>query len=129
MSIKDRILAKQGLKPSPKPEDPKTVTFGCGHPVHLAQLHAMDCPSCLKAKRIALAAKTRESAVKGRLPDGSVVTAIYNAAAETWTGSLTLAVGMRFEAAGGSQTKLLHALDDLYRAWLKESENSSAPLQ
>lgn len=135
------------------------VIVKCGHTIAF-DLYAKDsfrdarrqkavsreCPPCRQARVAADAAaaadrkakkKAAKKAVmlaglKPRLPDGARFAAIYDATATEWTGSLTVD-GASFELRAGSIKKLLHRLDDAYRASLPsaavavESSGDTAP--
>ena len=64
--------------------------------------------------------------LKGRLPNGSMFGATYYADKRMWTGLLRVPrqpMGLdEFETSAPSIKKLLFALDDMYRAYLKEQE-------
>jgi hypothetical protein len=64
-----------------------------------------------RAKKKATFAKS----LKPRLPDAARFVATYDAAAVQWTGTLSVE-GVTFERQGSSLNKLLHKLDDVYRA-------------
>jgi hypothetical protein len=56
-----------------------------------------------------------------RLPDGSEFCVTYDAAAERWSGTLTVTTpegGQVFEGEAGGVFRLLTALDRQYRDWL-----------
>lgn len=64
-------------------------------------------------------------AAKGRLPDQSEFQVHYDAAAQQWTGTLHVPCGIdgvpfTASASRPGVFRLLHALDDQYRAWLRE---------
>jgi hypothetical protein len=54
--------------------------------------------------------------LKDRLPDGAVFHVEYSAAAQTWTGTLTVN-GQVFKGTAGGVFRLLVKLDDDFRAW------------
>jgi len=54
-------------------------------------------------------------ATKGRLPDGARFEMSYDAAARTWSGTLTVA-GREYSGSARGVFRLLVRLDDLYRA-------------
>jgi hypothetical protein len=66
----------------------------------------------------------RDRAKKGRLPDGSVYQKKYDAATQTWSGSLFVPAGdgenyVTFEGTAEGSFKLEDRLDTAYRDWLK----------
>jgi hypothetical protein len=65
-----------------------------------------------------------------RLPDGSEFHVTYNAAAERWSGTLTVATpegGQVFEGEAGGVFRLLSALDRQYRDWLAAQRADGRP--
>lgn len=132
-----------------KPSKPRPPTIGteplvvqCGHTIvfdlyakdafrdqRRAKTVQRDCPSCrqsrVKAEAGAGAARRAEKAtfakmLKPRLLDGARFVATYDATQVQWTGSLTVE-SMTFERSAPSLNKLLHRLDDDYRASLPPS--------
>lgn len=95
-----------------------------------AKTASRDCPACRQARvqaemlaqkeRRAKKAATFAKTLKPRLPDGSSFVATYDATQVQWTGTLTVE-GATFERSGSSLNKLLHKLDDVYRAKLNEA--------
>lgn len=88
-----------------------------------------DCPACRQArvKAEAAAGKVRRAkkvtfakVLKPRLPDGARFVATYDATKVQWTGELTVE-STTFERSAPSLNKLLHRLDDDYRASLPPS--------
>jgi hypothetical protein len=71
----------------------------------------------------------KEKPAHGRLPDGAKFSAVYNAAAETWTGTLNIPGCPEFETTHGGLFRWFSRLDALYRAWLVREEKiaESAP--
>lgn len=131
-------------KPHPPVFGTEPVMVKCGHSIAFdlyvkdpfreqrrAKAVARDCAPCRqdRAKAEELAAKDRRrakkavkaatfaKALKPRLPDGSHFAATFDAAAVKWTGTLTVD-GATFPRQGSSLNKLLHKLDDVYRASL-----------
>lgn len=132
----------QSSAPKPKPHPPllgtEPLVVKCGHSIAFelyvkdafrdqrrAKAVQRDCPPCRQARveSDAAAAKERRAkkkatfakALKPRLPDGARFSATYDAAAVQWTGTLTVE-GATYERQGSSLNKLLHKLDDVYRA-------------
>ena len=138
--------AAKATKPKPKPRPPTVGTevllVKCGHTVTF-DLYAKDsfrdqrrqkeasrdCPPCRqarvqaeaiahkerRARKAVTKAATFAKSLKPRLPDGARFGATYDAAQVQWTGILTVE-GMTFERSASSLNKLLHRLDDVYRA-------------
>jgi len=130
----------------PKPHPPtigtEPLTVQCGHTI-VFDLYAKDafrdqrrvkavkrdCPTCrqarVKADVVAGATRRAKKAtfakmLKPRLPDGARFVATYDASKVQWTGSLTIE-STTFERSAPSLNKLLHRLDDEYRASLPPS--------
>jgi hypothetical protein len=99
-----------------------------------AKATARDCPPCRQARvaaevEAAAARKAQRKieqkgqlaailrAYKPRLPDGACFAATYDAAMIRWTGVVTIE-GATFKESAGSLSRLLHKLDDAYRASL-----------
>jgi len=129
-------------KPSPPTVGTEVLLVKCGHTI-VFDLYAKDsfrdqrrqkdasrdCPPCrqarVQAEAIALKehrarkavtkAATFAKSLKPRLPDGARFGATYDAAKVQWTGTLTVD-GLTFERSASSLNKLLHRLDDVYRA-------------
>jgi hypothetical protein len=70
--------------------------------------------------------KRPTQAPPGRLPDGSCFEVRYDAAAETWSGTLTVGPS-RFTATAGGVFRLLTLLDGQYRAALAAGGADPAP--
>jgi hypothetical protein len=145
--------AVQGVR-SPKPRPPtvgiEDLVVKCGHTIAFdlyakdafrdqrrAKAVKRDCPPCrqarVQAEAIALNERRAKKVVtfakelKPRLPDGARFTATYDATQVQWTGTLTVE-GATYERSGGSLNKLLHRLDDVYRAaTLNGSESAQDP--
>lgn len=114
---------------TPKPEKPTPgpqVVFKCGCKVAVRYMENVPCPGCVRANRVKRNAEKRaareakgepKSAVPdaGRLPEGAVFHATYDAAKQEWTGSLELLNGFQFTATESGVFKLLRQLDTLYR--------------
>ncbi len=74
-----------------------------------------------KAKGGPPAKKAPARPVIERLPDGSAFAVSYDARAEKWSGTLTVATpggGKVFEGEAGGVFRLLSLLDGMYRQWL-----------
>ena len=71
--------------------------------------------------------KRPAQAPPGRLPDGSCFEVRYDAAAESWSGTLTVGSD-RFTATAGGVFRLLTLLDRQYRAGLPEKGAGSEPM-
>jgi hypothetical protein len=138
------------LAPKPRPPSIRSepLLVKCGHTIAF-ELYAKDpfrdarrakeagraCSACRQARvqaEVAAAAERRakkeanpKAVFKPRLPDGARFSAVYDATATRWTGTLTIA-GDVLEQQAGSLTKLLHKLDDVYRAKLKAAEASES---
>lgn len=133
-------------QPKPKPATIGTekISAKCGHPIMFdlfakdpfrdgrrQKALSRDCSACRQARVAADAAAaaarkaekktTKKAAVltsfNPRLPDGACFQATYSAAVMEWSGSLTIEK-MAFELRASSLKKLLHRLDDAYRASL-----------
>ena len=68
-----------------------------------------------RARKAVTKAATFAKSLKPRLPDGARFGATYDATQVQWTGTLTVD-GLTFERSASSLNKLLHRLDDVYRA-------------
>lgn len=120
-------------KPKPLP-DAECVIFRCNHRVSLKHFRDTNCPECKAKDR---AAKGQRNAAKrltkadypgqGRLPDGSVFHASYDAAATLWTGSMLLLDGTTLRAEAGGIMRLCKDLDVLYRQHLAGKEQPCHP--
>ena len=138
--------AAKAPKPKPKPRPPTVGTevllVKCGHTI-VFDLYAKDsfrdqrrqkeasrdCPPCRqarvqaeaiahkerRARKAVTKAATFAKSLKPRLPDGARFAATYDATQVQWTGTLTIE-GSTFEQRASSLNKLLHRLDDVYRA-------------
>lgn len=102
-----------------------------------AKVMSRDCSACRQARvqaEVTAAVERRANRKKGpppsshkpRLPDGSTFAATYDATAVRWTGALTID-GATFEQSGNSLRRLLHKLDDEYRAALRSAAATSEP--
>jgi hypothetical protein len=102
------------------------ITPACGHRLGVKSLRQAVCPACQTAKRIAKN-KARSLArpwgkhVPTRLPDNSRFDVLYDAATESWTGTLT-AGAVTFEASDSAVFGLLVKLDRLYRQSLEPAQ-------
>lgn len=127
-------------KPLPPTVGTEDIVVKCGHTIvfdlfahdgyreqRRTKATLRDCPACRQARVQAdmAAAKERRTkservgqSLKPRLPDGSRFNAIYDAVKVQWTGSLIIN-GVSFERSASSLHKLLHKLDDMYRAAAK----------
>lgn len=126
-------------KPRPPTAGTETLIVKCGHKIAFelyvkdtfrdqrrAKTVTRDCPACrqerVQAEAIALKERRAKKAVtfakalKPRLPDGSHFAATYDATQVQWAGVLTIE-GVAFKRGASSLNKLLHKLDDDYRAW------------
>lgn len=116
-----------------------TIKFSCGHTRAVVKVANRPCPQCvddrLAANRLryknSAAARRDRTPTHGRLPDGATFDVRYDAAAEAWTGTLTIPAAVATELAGeladkiftGSASgvfRLLQDLDGRYRAWRRE---------
>ena len=148
-------VAPAAKTPKPKPRPPTVGTEAllakCGHTI-VFDLYAKDsfrdqrrqkealrdCPPCRqvrvqaeaiahkerRARKAVTKAATFAKSLKPRLPDGARFGATYDAAQVQWTGTLTVE-GLTFERSASSLNKLLHRLDDVYRA-AKPTEDPAA---
>lgn len=123
---KKEALLKGMVKTVPlcEPSPAVKVVYRCSHSESVKAFLAGDCPMCRNKAKQAKAAKNREEREKtaspaiGRLPDGADFHAVYDAASQTWTGTLIIG-GATFRAtASGLQKALLSELDAQYRASL-----------
>ncbi len=123
-----RQKAKQG-KPLAggigKPPAPVPFVYLCKCPINLDDLLKKRCPNCKHLHQIAMATKRRENRVvpqnqsdSGRLPVGSMFSDLVWDGTN-WTGSLLVGES-RYEASATGVVPLLHKLDQLYRASLRE---------
>ena len=142
------IVGQAPSKPRPPTIGTEPLVVKCGHTM-VFDLYAKDafreqrrtktvqrdCPSCrqarVKAEAGAGAARRTKKAtfakvIKPRLPEGARFVATYDATQVQWTGSLTIE-STTFERRAPSLNKLLHRLDDDYRASLPLIE-PSAPI-
>ena len=136
------VPAAKAQKPRPPTVGTEALLVKCGHTI-VFDLYAKDsfrdqrrqkeasrdCSPCrqarVQAEAIALkerraTKKTTKAAsfaksLKPRLPDGARFAATYDATQVQWTGTLTIE-GLTFERSASSLNKLLHRLDDVYRA-------------
>ncbi len=143
--------AAKAPKPRPPTVGTEALLVKCGHTIAFdlyakdsfrdqrRQKEALrDCSPCrqarVEAEAIALKERRATKAVtkaatfakslKPRLPDGARFAATYDATQVQWTGTLTLE-GATFERSASSLNKLLHRLDDVYRA-AKPTEDPAA---
>jgi hypothetical protein len=110
----DKMRAKQKANLSPQADAPPTIKPSSATVVS-------EQPKPKKKRRSHLTPAHRDSIhqQKGRLPDGSRVEALYDAASQKWTGKLSVpALGtvQTFEGKGDGLFGLLSWLDDQYRA-------------
>jgi hypothetical protein len=134
------VASQHSAKPtrqSPPSIGTEKLVAKCGHPITIdlyakdpfrdgrrQKATSRDCPACRQARAAAdvVAAaerRTKKVAKKGwrtrpRLPDGARFTAVYDAVATQWDGTLTIG-GAVFERRAGGLKKLLDRLDDAYR--------------
>jgi len=133
-------VQKIASKPKLPPIGTESISVKCGHTITLdlyakdpfrdgrrAKAVSRDCPVCRQARAQAevIAAADRKAQkkvamLKPRLPDGSRFVATYDATATRWTGTLTIE-GATLEQGASSLSKLLHKLDDAYRASLSRA--------
>ena len=134
--------AAKTLKPRPPTVGTEALPVKCGHTI-VFDLYAKDsfrdqrrqkealrdCSPCRqarvqaeviahkerRARKAATKAATFAKALKPRLPDGARFVATYDAIQVQWTGTLTVE-SLSFERSASSLNKLLHRLDDVYRA-------------
>lgn len=138
--------AAKAPKPRPPTVGTEALLVKCGHTIvfdlyandsfrdqRRQKEASRDCPPCRQARvqteAIALKehrarkavtkavtkAATFAKSLKPRLPDGARFGATYDATQVQWTGTLTVD-GLTFERSASSLNKLLHRLDDVYRA-------------
>ena len=140
-----------GAKPKQRPPTigTESLVVKCGHTIPLdlyakdpfrdqrrAKEVARDCPACRQVRVVAETAAAAErraqkkaakkaaaeaSKPRPRLPDGSRITAVYDAEAVQWAGTLTVEGAVFDRRASGIKT-LLRRLDDAYRATLRAPE-------
>ena len=143
--------AAKAPKPRPPTVGTEVLLVKCGHTI-VFDLYAKDsfrdqrrqkeasrdCPPCRqarvqaetiahkerRARKAVTKAATFAKSLKPRLPDGACFGATYDAAQVQWTGTLTVE-GLTFERSASSLNKLLHRLDDVYRA-TKPTEDAAA---
>lgn len=133
--------AKQAPPPQTKPPPPskqkgtppvERLDYGCGHPMTLEKAKRFPCPDCWFAARNKRAKARREKAkarppARGRLPDGAAFSVTYDAAAMTWTGTLTVPGGRTYTATASAVFKLLARLDDQFRKDSAPHSNDHSP--
>jgi hypothetical protein len=91
------------------------ITYLCGHKVGVHNLHGQPCPSCSRKRRAEGRARREEARQgAGRLPDASAFLLEYDAAAQQWSGTLTVGA-LSFEAKAPAVFRLLQVLDRMYR--------------
>ena len=134
--------AQPNQKPARKAATGPRIKFACGHERSLDKVAHLPCQTCLDAaraearrtqheRRLQKVARRREkkedeTRASGRLPDGSSFAVSYDAAAERWSGTLTIPPGDSaavrvFTASASGVFNLLRALDGTYREWCAES--------
>jgi hypothetical protein len=115
---------KRTKQPKPAKRDAQPgdiITFRCGCRSAAGYLASFECRGCSNARRKEQKAANQDRLQQNpRLPDGSSFAASYDAATETWTGTLTCE-GATFRATAGAVFKLLRTLDGQYRASLQRS--------
>lgn len=97
--------------------------FRCGHVVPFD----LDCPSCVSRRRVEkkkaghakridrMGTAIHPANPHGRLPDLSAFAVWYDAAKQTWTGTLEVAGHPPFAASASGVFRLLQELDGMYR--------------
>lgn len=137
-------------KPRPPTIGTESVVVKCGHTIAFdlyakdafrdqrrAKEVARDCAACRQARvqaEMAAAAERRAKKkqaeqearsfkLRPRLPDGARFGAVYDAAEEKWTGTLTIGEAT-FERQASGLKKLLYKLDDAYRETTSSSSVS-----
>jgi hypothetical protein len=111
---------QSAAKPTKAP--PAVVKHTCGREQPLAAIAGTPCLTCLSQRRRDRAARKHakrqvkhpEKVQTPRLPDGAAFTVAYDAATETWTGSLTVE-GHTFTGSASGVFKLLAQLDRQYQ--------------
>ncbi len=111
-------------------DGPLPVNHSCGHPIALKQLANQKCPKCRNDEREGKAKAHREKREQakvahysrqdaGRLPDQSrLVDVVYDAASETWSGSLVIPGHFAITGKESGLWTLLRNLDLKYRELL-----------
>ena len=138
--------AAKAPKPRPPTVGTESLLVKCGHTIAFdlyandsfrdqrrQKDASRDCPPCRQAHvqaevlahkerratkaatKAVIKAATFGKSLKPRLPDGARFAATYDATQVQWAGTLTVE-GLTFERSASSLNKLLHRLDDVYRA-------------
>jgi hypothetical protein len=99
-----------------KPDKPAkvpnvTVVYSCGHGRTIAGMRNEKCPSCVRKNRLSKKARYRRNRAN-RLPDGTVLTVRWDAAAGLWMGHLVMPGGTNVVA---DRPGLYHAVAALER--------------
>jgi len=109
-------------QPAAAAAPPAVVKHSCGCEPPLAAVAGAPCPACLSRIRRERAARKHakqqtmhsQKYQTPRLPDGAVFTVAYDAASETWKGSLVVE-GQTLTASASGVFRLLTQLDRQYR--------------
>jgi hypothetical protein len=101
-----------------KPPAPK-LRHCCGHEQTVANITARPCPQCMRRARLERGRRQAQRHAQ-RLPDGARFVVAYDAATQTWTGTLELMVpgqadAQRFEGSASGVFHLLRDLDQQFR--------------
>ena len=120
---------------APEPTAPTatrpTLHYSCGHERPVVEVAGNQCPACRKAtaaRRYARkeAKPARLDGAQGRLPDQAVYHKVYDAATETWTGTLSIPGMPLLEATAGGSYSVEKQLDRMWRQHLREIGGETA---
>jgi hypothetical protein len=129
----EKAPANGNGKPVKVEAPPKmVVTHSCGHKTGVHYLQGSLCRGCQnrqhrERRRSQPTARQRRTPTAGRLPDNSSFALLYDAAAQAWTGTLTVG-GTVFEASASGVGTLCGALDTAYRATLPPQQTGEPPV-
>jgi hypothetical protein len=127
---------------APKKGEGPVVIFSCGHARPAAHLAKSRCPACqelgrqamrkehdrvLERRRATAVVTTRPATPRFRLPDGSDFHATYSAAAQRWSGTLTVP-GLAIPISGEADTvlRLVDLLGHAAHAALQQAAEAEA---
>ena len=106
---KNAVPVAAGKPATGEAEPGAVVTYACGHEAGVRSIQNAFCPGCQAARRRQRANRKRPP--PGRLPDGAVFHAVYDAASEVWSGTLAVpATGAVFSGREPGVHRLLERL-------------------
>lgn len=135
MSVKDKVAALKAKhhqlnQPKEKPpaiEAPSKVPPQTPQPPKpQEQTQQQPKKKKKKPKESSLDRRERMAARYGRLPDASMFVAAYEAATQTWTGSLSIPGLQPFQGAASGVFWLMTSLDKMYRAHVEAIAEKNA---